>query len=391
MILDTFPTPAEFYQKYWGKKPFIVRGYIPSAVIDTLVDGDTLAGLALEDDIKSRFITNEENGKGWKCQHGPLDESQFEDLPKRNWSVMVQNVEQYHYDTAQLLTYFQFSPRWLLDDVMVSFSAPGGSVGPHTDSYHTFLVQGIGKRTWKISDKPIFDDRYAGNPDMKILEHGFDGETFEVTAGDVIYMPPFFGHEGKTLDAAMTFSVGFLGPKLSEMLGDYAQYIEENESLNTRFLGDVLGEDSAGFSIASTTKEAIQNDIIQTVQSDHFANWMASYFAMPSHHDIDDEEREMDDMTVDELLADLNDGDALCRPEHIKMVITPATVGGYYLSALGYTMPVPDTQSQLIEALNNSTVITLDMINQWNDKDGALACLVQVYNNGIIDFVSTCQ
>jgi len=335
MILDTFPTPEEFYKTYWCKKPFIVRGYIPADAFDNFIDGDTMAGLALEDDIKSRFITNNADGKGWQCQHGPLDEDHFDDVGDKNWSLMVQNVEQYHPETADILSYFQLSPRWLLDDVMVSFSTAGGSVGPHTDSYHTFLVQGIGKRTWKISANTINDDRYVDNPDMKILDHGFDGETFEVTMGDVIYMPPFFGHEGKTLEPAMTFSVGFLGPKLSEMMGDYAQYLEENDHLNKRYFGENLDVTSAGFTIGKSNQNKIQNDLISTIQSDDFAMWMASYFAMPTR----EETEPMPDDVID-------------RAQNSKTAITILDNGDYYVSIDGEGRIIPASQSDLIEKLN---------------------------------------
>jgi 50S ribosomal protein L16 3-hydroxylase len=382
MILDTFPSPEEFYRTYWCKKPFIVRGYIPSDVIDTLVDGDTLAGLSLEEDIKSRFITNDENGKGWHCDHGPLDDDHFNDVGDRNWSLLVQNVEQHHTDTAKLLTYFQFSPRWLLDDVMVSFSATGGSVGPHTDSYHTFLVQGIGKRAWKISENKITDDSYVDNPDMKILENGFVGETFEVTAGDVIYMPPFFGHEGKTLDAAMTFSVGFQGPKLSEMMGDYAQYLDENDHLNKRFLGEDLNEDSAGFSIASATQKSIQNDIVSVVESDDFALWMATYFAMPTHDEIEEEGIELNDIiSSDDLRTALESGKILSRPEHIKLAITQSSKSGVYLSANNEVIHSPKAQNELIKTLNLNHEISLKNLN---DFDEAIEFLTTLYNLNMV-------
>jgi 50S ribosomal protein L16 3-hydroxylase len=382
MILDTFPTPHEFYKTYWCKKPFIVRGYIPGDVIDDLIDGDTLAGLALEDEIKSRFITNDATGKNWQCEHGPFDEDYFADIGDKDWSLLVQNVEQHHTDTAELLSYFQFSPRWLLDDVMVSFSTAGGSVGPHTDSYHTFLVQGIGRRAWKVSADKITDDNYVDNPDMKILENGFDGEIFEVTAGDVIYMPPFFGHEGKTLDPAMTFSIGFQGPKLSEMIGDYAQYLDENDHLNKRFFGENLNNDSAGFSIGHATQKTIRNDIISAIESDDFAIWMAAYFAMPTHDEIDEEDAELNDIiSTDDMRTALENGDVLSRPNHIKIVITTSADGTYNLSINGDIILIPATQKQLIDHISNARDISIETLTSDDEVTEVLAAL---YNRNIL-------
>ena len=75
---------------------------------------------------------------------------------------------------------------------MVSYSTPGGGVGPHFDSYHVFLIQGMGKRSWKIGREKIRKEKYIEGLDLKILNEEFIGDEFEVEAGDVIYIPPLF-------------------------------------------------------------------------------------------------------------------------------------------------------------------------------------------------------
>ncbi len=370
MILDKFPNADAFYKHYWCKKPFIVRGHVPASLIETLVDGETLAGMALEHGIKSRIITNSAAGNDWVCEHGPFEEARFHSTGEKNWSLLVQNVEQYHTDTANLLPYFQFSPRWLLDDVMVSYSAPGGSVGPHTDSYHTFLVQGMGKRRWKISAEPVHDDRYVDNPDVKVLKHGFEGDFFDVETGDVIYMPPFFGHEGKTTETAMTFSVGFLGPRLSEILGEYAYYLEEHDAINARYYGDHLDVNSAGFSVGAASVETIKDSLIASIQSEDFKRWMAAYFSTPSHEDID---------PVIAPHAPLQNDDILYRPEHVKMAITPSSEDCFNLAVFGNVITVSAAQSKLIERLNNGQDIALNTLKDFGDADKAIALLKVLY------------
>ncbi len=39
------------------------------------------------------------------------------------------------------------------DDLMISFSVPGGGVGPHIDQYDVFIIQGMGSRRWRVGDK----------------------------------------------------------------------------------------------------------------------------------------------------------------------------------------------------------------------------------------------
>lgn len=278
MILDKFPAADEFYKTYWGRKPFVVRGGIDPALFDSFIDGDTLAGLSLEEEIKSRIIITAPEGGQWTCEHGPFEEDRFSTLGDNNWSLLVQNVDRYNPDTAALLESFNFSPRWLLDDIMVSYSAAGGSVGPHTDSYHVFLVQGMGKRSWRIGTQPVQNEECIEGLDLKVLKDGFDGEDVEVAIGDVIYLPPNYAHEGVTLEEAMTFSVGFLGPKMSELFIEYGYYLEEKEVHDARYLGQGLDAQSAGHDVSSQAIQTIGDMMQETLKVESFTDWLVQYF-----------------------------------------------------------------------------------------------------------------
>ncbi|TNC54510.1 JmjC domain-containing protein, partial [Klebsiella quasipneumoniae] len=35
---------------------------------------------------------------------------------------------------------------WRIDDLMLSFSVPGGGVGPQLDAYDVFIIKGTGRR-----------------------------------------------------------------------------------------------------------------------------------------------------------------------------------------------------------------------------------------------------
>ena len=192
--------------------------------------------------------------------------------------MLVQNVDTYHDETKNLLENFNFSPRWLMDDIMVSYSAKGGSVGGHMDSYHVFLVQGKGKRRWKVSNKTLQGKECLNNKDLLVFKEEFEGHEVEVETGDVIYIPPYFGHQGVTIEEAMTFSVGFLGPKISDILSEYCYYLEENPELNKRYMGQELDESSAGFKIPNDASKLIQSSLIKSIKDDNFSNWLAEYF-----------------------------------------------------------------------------------------------------------------
>jgi len=287
LILDKFPTTDEFYKTYWGQKPFLVRGAVAANLFNDFIDGDTLAGLSLEEDVKSRIVTTAPEGGKWSCQHGPFEEDHFSGLGDKNWSLLVQDVEKYHPDTAKLLNSFDFLPSWLLDDIMVSYSAKDGSVGPHTDSYHVFLVQGMGKRLWTVSDTPIENEECIEGLDLKVFKEGVHGKAVEVTIGDVIYIPPHFAHEGITLDHAMTFSIGFLGPKMSELFIEYGYYLEANELHNKRYEGQGLSSESVSHIIPTQAQETIKSDLLSTLKTPSFSEWLVEYFSKDSEDDLD--------------------------------------------------------------------------------------------------------
>ena len=61
-----------------------------------------------------------------------------------HWTLLVQAVDHWIPEAAQLLEQFNFIPRWRIDDLMMSYASDGGGVGPHFDNYDVFLVQTSG-------------------------------------------------------------------------------------------------------------------------------------------------------------------------------------------------------------------------------------------------------
>jgi 50S ribosomal protein L16 3-hydroxylase len=276
--LLSFPDEVEFYQNYWNKKPFFVSKGVSEIIINGLISADELAGLSLEEDIRSRIVRSGKTPQDWICEHGPFEETIFSSLPERNWSLLVQDVEKNHPPTADILDPFSFSPCWLINDVMVSYSTPGGGVGPHLDSYHVFLIQGMGKRSWKIGREKIRKEKYIEGLDLKILSEEFIGDEFEVEAGDVIYIPPLFPHSGETIVESMTYSVGFLGPSMAELLIEFGHYIEEQESLNNRYDGGLLDANSSGIDMDESEVNNFRTSLTDLIRSDQFEEWLRRYF-----------------------------------------------------------------------------------------------------------------
>ena len=132
---------------YWQKKPLLVRQAFPGGL--DLVDGDLLAGLACQEGVESSIV-REHGAKPWQTRFGPFEDDDFAVLPASHWTLLVQAVDRLLPDVSALKQAFAFIPNWRLDDVMISYAADQGSVGPHLDHYDVFLIQGQGRRQWGI-------------------------------------------------------------------------------------------------------------------------------------------------------------------------------------------------------------------------------------------------
>ena len=220
-------TPAQFLRDYWHKKPLVIRQAIPG--FKPLLPKEALFQLAANEDAESRLITHFD--QDWQMQHGP-----FKTLPKANkkeWSVLVQGVN-LHDDAADaLLRQFNFIPDARLDDLMVSYAADGGGVGPHFDSYDVFLLQAHGKRRWRISAQEDLS-LVEGLP-LKILRNFQAEEEFVLEPGDMLYLPPHYAHDGVAIGECMTYSIGFRAPAFQELGEAFLQFMADSIDLPGRY------------------------------------------------------------------------------------------------------------------------------------------------------------
>ena len=143
----------------------------------------------------------------------------------RNWTLLVNGVNHYSAPAERLLRRFSFIPQARLDDVMVSYAAPGGGVGPHFDSYDVFLIQGAGRRVWRLARPRPF----ALVPDapLSLIDDFRAEEEYVLEPGDLLYLPPGWGHDGVALDACFTYSVGFRAPRGAELAAAFLDYLHE--------------------------------------------------------------------------------------------------------------------------------------------------------------------
>jgi 50S ribosomal protein L16 3-hydroxylase len=214
-------SPQEFLRRYWQKRPFLVRRALPG--FRDVIEKRALFALAARADIESRLVQRR-NGR-WRVSHGPLSQSILRRAGSRAWTLLVNGVNHHNVAAEQLLRQFAFVPQARLDDVMVSYAAPGGGVGPHFDSYDVFLLQGRGRRRWRLARARKFD--LVRDAPLKLIA-GFRAEREVVLEpGDLLYLPPGWGHDGVALDACVTYSIGFRAPRGGELAAAFLDHLHE--------------------------------------------------------------------------------------------------------------------------------------------------------------------
>jgi 50S ribosomal protein L16 3-hydroxylase len=207
----------KFLADYWQKKPLLLKSAIPN--FTSPLSPDELAGLSCEDEFESRIIQGSTRSNTWSLENGPFDDYFYENMPKNDWTLLVQGVDKHILKVYEMIEEFDFIPRWRIDDVMVSFAAQGGSVGPHYDHYDVFLLQGLGSRLWQISSLDCNPDNYVENSELRIMKTFREEDAFVTEPGDILYIPPGIAHHGVSLNSeCITLSFGYRSYSANEML-----------------------------------------------------------------------------------------------------------------------------------------------------------------------------
>jgi 50S ribosomal protein L16 3-hydroxylase len=214
-------SPQAFMRRHWQRKPLLVRAAWPG--VRPPLSRPGLFALAERDDVESRLVRR--TGNRWQMRRGPFGRRALPPLSQRDWTLLVQGVDLHDGAAASMLDRFRFVPAARLDDVMISFATPGGGVGPHLDSYDVFLLQVQGRRRWRIG--PVADRSLVDGLPVKILRDFQPTDEWVLEPGDMLYLPPLWGHDGLAEDECMTCSIGFRAPGRRGLAAQLLQHLAE--------------------------------------------------------------------------------------------------------------------------------------------------------------------
>jgi len=374
-------TAREFLRDYWQKKPLLIRQAFTD--FENPLSADELAGLALEEEVESRIVI-EKGERPWEMRRGPFAEEDFSQLPETDWTLLVQAVDQFVPEVAELLENFRFLPSWRIDDVMISFATAGGGVGPHFDNYDVFLLQGQGQRNWKIgqmcdSASPLLD-----HPDLRILADFEQTEEWVLQPGDMLYLPPRLAHCGTAVDDCMTYSVGFRAPSAAEVLTHFTDFLSQ-------FLPEEERYSDAGAQPVSDPHQ-IQRDALDRLKgllAEHMSDerllltWFGQFMTEPRYPElVSGAELEEQD-----LLADLEDGAILIRNPSARLAWSEVD-DDLLLFASGQSRLLPGELRDLLKLICAADALHLENLGPWLADEQGRTLLCELVKQGSLGFAT---
>ncbi|MEH6499125.1 MAG: cupin domain-containing protein [Pseudoalteromonas distincta] len=378
----TFPSPLgdmaaeDFLRDYWQKKPLLIRQAFPD--YENPLSPDELAGLALEEEVESRIVLTQ--GKSpWELRRGPFAEDDFKTLPERDWTLLVQAVDQFVPDIADLISAFSFLPSWRVDDVMVSYAAPGGSVGPHFDNYDVFLLQTHGRRRWKIGQTCSPASPLLEHPDLRILENFEQQQEWVLEPGDMLYIPPGVAHYGIAEDDCMTCSIGFRAPSHQEILVHFTDFLGQYLNDQDRYsdAGMTLPEDPAAIDDASIERlQAIMLDLVQDKAA--LATWFGRFMTEPRYPEM----LQAQELESSVLEHELDNGYGLVRHPSARLAYRVEGEEHLMLFASGEHCLLPATLLPQVQLICNQEYLDPELLLTWKHMPEAWTLLEQLLAKG---------
>ncbi len=268
--------PDRFLAEYWQKKPLLLRGAFRFETPP--ISPEELAGLACEVEDEARLVQERHPDGPWRVDYGPFSDEDFAALPDSHWTLLVTDCEKHRPALRWLIEPFRFIPDWRIDDLMISYAADQGSVGPHVDAYDVFLIQLDGVREWRIGG-PAMDAPCLPGLDLRILANFTATDSWRLSPGDLLYLPPGIAHHGIARGPCLTASVGFRAPSHREILQAWLDSvtlsIPETLRLGDPGLPHQASPSEISADAARTIRQILEGHLQQDDQAFH--HWLGAF------------------------------------------------------------------------------------------------------------------
>ena len=172
---------------------------------------------------------------------------------------------------------------------MVSYAADGGGVGPHFDQYDVFLVQGLGRRRWRVGAVCDENTPLLAHDDLRLLAAFEPTEEWVLEPGDILYIPPGFAHDGVAVGSdCMTYSIGFRAPSRAELIEGWTDEVLGELSDDDRYADPGLHTQSNPGEILPEALLELQRMVTERLlDAESFARWFGRYSSTRKYPEVD--------------------------------------------------------------------------------------------------------
>lgn len=373
--------PATFLRDYWQQRPLLIRGALPG--FRSPVSPEELAGLALQEEVESRLVRELDEPPWWALEHGPFPEDRFADLPPTHWTLLVQGANRHIPELADLLEHFRFVPDWRVDDLMVSYAPEGGSVGPHTDQYDVFLLQGQGRRRWAIGDAPGGDEELVPDIPLRILREFEPDHVWVLEPGDMLYLPPGIPHHGEALEPCQTLSVGFRAPAHADLVTGFLEEAAERVGGGERFADPGRPRPENPGALDPASREQVREVLRRALADDALIDaWFGRFVTSPDHEcDLQPDPP----LTVADVRARLAAGEPLWRSDFSRFAFFDEDHGSR-LFVDGHEHWLAGELAPAAAFLCHHRRYPAEEVAEWLSVEGVPELLTELVNAGALYF-----
>ncbi|HED36165.1 MAG TPA: cupin domain-containing protein [Gammaproteobacteria bacterium] len=373
--LGSLSTDA-FLKAYWQKKPLVIRQALPG--FQCPISAEELAGLSCEEAVSSRIILEKDGEHPWQPIFGPMDESIFEQLPESHWTLAINDLEKVLPELAGISDLFDFIPNWRFDDLLCSYAADRGSVGPHLDLYDVFIIQGQGKRRWQISTAEVSEDNQVADSPLRIQQTFNAEQEWILEPGDMIYIPPNISHHGVSLGESISFSVGYRAVSHADLLNDFIAHITQDLSAKLTWRDSDLTPQQHTAEITADAIKRVKKIFSAYLNPNHpeIERWFGRYMSDPKSEYTEPAEEPIN--SIAELVNEIDSGAILKRHPASRFAFTrKADNAVLYIDGNDYNV-----STVFAEALCQSRELSRTLIRAADTEEQQL--VLALYNMGSI-------
>lgn len=358
----------------WGKESFVISSYIEKNRL--AVSLDDLLELAKREDVESRMVSHIDENRP-KLEHGPFD-NRIDHFLNDGKTLIIQGADLFLTEIKSLVEEFSFLPKVFYDDIMISYSPEGGTVFPHFDFYHVFIIQAKGQKRWQVQKN--FNKKIKDGVELKVLEEFTPEQEWVLDKGDLIYIPPDMAHYGVAMSEGASISIGLRSIEANEFINDFLQDSFTHRSFKGFFDLQYSELKNDKHILERNIKERLKSFVLENLfEKDTFDEFLARNLTTPKRLPEPDF-----DLTYKEFYLQWEEGLSLYKDEYLKFVFSDESLwvnGHEFKSSLWANEHTKKKWSELLFGFSGKL-----LEKGYFDKD-ELRIVFELYQIGALYFV----